>query len=86
MSEGREPTPRCVCVNAVDKRVSERFGVKAVDKGLSWQKVDSEQWVVRSFSALPLRDWLQELKDCGNTLSGGGKEGLNGDTVSRTLG
>jgi hypothetical protein len=26
--------PRCVCVNAVDKGVSERFGVKAVDKGL----------------------------------------------------
>src|SRR5258706_8659562 len=29
------PHPRCVCVNAVDKGVSERFGVKAVDKGLS---------------------------------------------------
>jgi len=28
------PTPRGVCVNAVDKGVSERFGVKAVDKGL----------------------------------------------------
>jgi hypothetical protein len=28
------PTPRCVCVNAVDKGVSERFGVKAVDKEL----------------------------------------------------
>jgi hypothetical protein len=28
------PTPRCVCVNAVDKGVSERFGVKAVDKGV----------------------------------------------------
>src|ERR1700686_3859168 len=26
-------TPRCVCVNAVDKGVSERFGVKAVDEG-----------------------------------------------------
>jgi hypothetical protein len=28
------PTPRCVCVNAVDKGVSARLGVKAVDKGL----------------------------------------------------
>jgi hypothetical protein len=28
------PTPRCVCVNAVDKRVSGRFSVKAVDEGL----------------------------------------------------
>src|ERR1700686_1555889 len=33
--ERRQPhTPRCVCVNAVDKGVSGRFGVKAVDKGL----------------------------------------------------
>src|ERR1700732_2834681 len=29
-----DPTPRCVCVNAGDKVVSERFGVKAVDKGV----------------------------------------------------
>jgi hypothetical protein len=29
------PTPRCDCVNAVDKGVSGRFGVKAVDKGLT---------------------------------------------------
>ena len=28
------PHPWCFCVNAVDKGVSERFGVKAVDKGL----------------------------------------------------
>src|ERR1700686_5704753 len=32
--ERRQPhNPRCVCVNAVDKGVSGRFGVKAVDKG-----------------------------------------------------
>jgi hypothetical protein len=30
----RYPTPRCICVNAVDKGVRQRFGVKAVDKGL----------------------------------------------------
>ena len=29
------PTPRCVCVNAVDKGVSGRFGAKAVDEGLT---------------------------------------------------
>ena len=35
LSEWRAtPHPRCVCVNAVDKGVSGRFGVKAVDKGL----------------------------------------------------
>src|ERR1700676_4173427 len=31
----RCPPPWCVCGNAVDKRVSERFGVKAVDKELT---------------------------------------------------
>ena len=30
----RYPPPWCVCVNAVDKGVSGRFGVKALDKGL----------------------------------------------------
>jgi hypothetical protein len=34
-SEKSYPTPPVFCVNAVDKGVSERFGVKAVDKGLS---------------------------------------------------
>jgi hypothetical protein len=29
------PTPPMFCVNAVDKGVSERIGVKAVDKGLT---------------------------------------------------
>ena len=29
------PHPRGLCVNAVDKGVSERFGVKAVDEGLT---------------------------------------------------
>jgi hypothetical protein len=48
--------------------------------------VDSEQWVVSSLSGLALRDWLQELTECGNTSSCGMKEGRNGDTVSRTLG
>jgi len=34
-AEWLDPLPtRCICVNAVDKGVSERFGVKAVDKGL----------------------------------------------------
>ena len=80
-----DATPRSFCVNAVDKGVSERFGVKAVDKGLIRQRVDSEQWVVSSLSALALRDWLQELTDCENTPSCGMKEGRNGDTVSRTL-
>ena len=80
-----DATPRAFCVNAVDKGVSERFGVKAADKGLSRQRVDSEQWIVSSLSGLALRDWLQELTDCENTPSCGEKEGRNGDTVSRTL-
>ena len=33
-SSMRVPHPGWFCVNAVDKGVSERFGVKAVDKGL----------------------------------------------------
>jgi hypothetical protein len=34
-TEGAEvPHPGCFCVNAADKGVSERFGVKAADKGL----------------------------------------------------
>jgi hypothetical protein len=31
----RDPTPRWFCVNAVDKGVRTRIGVKAVDKGVS---------------------------------------------------
>jgi hypothetical protein len=81
----RYATPPSVCANAVDKGVSGRFGVKAVDKGLSRQKVDSEQWAVGSISASALRDWRQGLKECENTLSAGGKEGRNGDIVSTTL-
>jgi hypothetical protein len=77
--------PPVFCVKAVDKGVRWRFGVKAVDKGLSRQRVDSERWVVSSLSALALRDWLQEFTDCENTPGCGEKEGRDGDTVSRTL-
>ena len=76
----RVPPPRCSFVNTVDKGVSERFGVKAVDKGLSRQRVDSGQWVV--LPAVVLGDWLRELADCENRSSGGEKEGRDGDTVS----
>ena len=76
----RVPPPGCICVNAVDKGVSKRFGVKALDKGLSMQRVDSGQWVV--LSAVALRDWLRELADCENRSSGEEKEGRDGDTVS----
>jgi len=33
-SRGNDPTPRSICVNAVDKGDRGEFGVKAVDKGL----------------------------------------------------
>ena len=72
-----DPTPPVFCVNAVDKGVSGRIGVKAVDKGLSSQKLDSESWAVESSS--------RRSKDCENTTACGEKGGPNGGTVSGTL-
>ena len=67
---GSYPTRRSFCVNAVDK-------------GVRSQKVGREQLVVGSVSAL--RDRLKGLTGSGNMPSCGGKEGRDGDTVSRTL-
>ena len=89
--EGRRPcTPRCVCVNAVDKGVSERFGVKATNKGLT-TRAGAPLGLARGKKAVdtPLlrsgQEGLIVLRECGNKFSDGEKEGLDGDTVQQNL-
>ena len=71
------PTSRCVCVNAVDKGVSERFGVKTTKKGLT-ARFGVPLGLARGKKAADSE--LVALGGCGNRFSGGEKEGIDGDT------
>jgi hypothetical protein len=74
---GGYATPRCVCVNAVDKGVSGRFGVPL---GLARGKKAVDTPRLRSG-----QEGLMAPGDCGNRFSGGEKEGVEGDTVQQNL-
>ena len=94
------PTRRCVCVNAVDKGVSGRFGVplglargkKATNKGLTaTARPGVPLGFARGKKAVDTprlrsgQEGLMAPGDCGNKFSGREEEGLVGDTVQQNL-
>src|ERR1700688_1744619 len=94
------PTRRCVCVNAVDKGVSGRFGVplglargkKATNKGLTATgRPGVPLGFARGKKAVDTprlrsgQEGLMAPGDCGNKFSGREEEGLVGDTVQQNL-
>src|SRR6266481_8363731 len=64
-----------ICVNAVDKGDSKRFGVKAVDKGVTWNlRSENRNWQGKEPRTLKVKsEVVQKGKELG-AVAGAGNE------------